>query len=1561
MIMSFRKTSVWSRGGWLAILLFAAALLLLGVRPAQAQSSVDCVGTYGGVIDGNVTPVPSNLSIDGRCTIKNFPASNPYGGNVSLLSTRNTLLVFDNVAFTGNISCDKVHNNYVWFVNGSITRQHVLQCTNLFVPVDKIDKQNPAGPATAAVGVPYTYTLTFPELVSSLTGGVVNANGSNSDVSQITVTDDLNATGVSLSYVSSTATWKGSGAPVSFNVTNSGGLLTFSGFPTIPAGQQIVLKVTVVLNDAPVNVPGTKFINTADWTLSTFINGIFFAALPGQIGVTPPLTIVGPNLTLTKSGPATMSVGQTSQFSLNVQNIGTSDAWNATILDRLPSGSTGGMCSQAPQVASARVFAADGVSPVPGKGPLIPGVDFSVSYVGAPTCELTLTMLTPAGVIGPNQRLIINYQTQLDANSQTGAKLTNVAGATRWFAADSSVAIRQSFTRTLTNGTPGVLDFQDAHTVTVVVSGLVITKQVSVVGNGAALAGGQLDYAVHVTNISANPATAVVITDDLSSAGPGRLTFVNPPAPTLNGSTAGITISGSVLSADYSTTHGPLAPGQSMDLRFRVQIAAGLPNGTNLTNTAVVTWNSPQQSASASASVDVGGIPGLTPNLVLTKSGPVTMSVGQTGQFGLNIQNTGTSDAWNATILDRLPSGSTGGMCNYTPQVQSAQVFAADGVTPVAGKGPLTAGTDFSVSYASFPTCQLTLTMLTAAAVISPSQRLVITYQAQLDANSQNGAKLTNIAGAVQWYSANSGSANRQSFTRALTDGTPGVLDFQDAHIVTVVASGLTITKQVTVVGGNAVAAGGQLDYVVHVTNISTNPATTVVITDDLSSAGAGRLTFVNPPAPTLNGSTTGIMIVGTVLTADYSTAYGPLQPGQSIDLRFRVQIATGLANGTRLTNTAVVTWNSPPQTAIATASVDVGGVPGVGMLSGTAWHDANFNTTPDTNERRLVGWTVALYSGDGATLLRSVITDASGNYTLGGLAPTDGTALRYELRFTAPGAGASTAKLGKADSPYTNSLQRITGIAIPSGSNQQNLNLPISPNGVVYDSGTRAPITGAVLEMVRAGSVTALPESCFDDPAQQGQITSASGYYRFDINFSDPACPSGGSYAIQATGPNFAYVAGPSKKIPPTVGSSNGFFPVPACPGTTADAVPATTQYCESQASEFAPPSSVPDGSTGTRYYLQLILDGSRVPGTSQIYNNHIPMDPPPAGVFSITKTTPLLNVSRGQLVPYTITVGNVIGVPLQSVSVVDNFPAGFRYVPRSARVDGAPTEPTVVGRQLTWSGLTFGPTDRRTIVLMLAVGAGVSEGEFVNRAHVANSVSGVILSGEATATVRVVPDPTFDCTDIIGKVYDDANRNGVQEAGEKGLSGVRLVTTQGLVAITDAFGRFHITCAIVPREDRGSNFVLKLDDRTLPSGYRPSTPPLLIERATRGKALRFNFGASIFRTVSLDLLDDVFEPGTTQLRLQWQPRIHTLLEELRKAPSVLRLSYLADLEDPHLVDQRLDAIKRELMDDWRSADQSRSTWSADQRYALTVESEIFWRRGSPLKQPVQRVREGR
>src|SRR6516225_699397 len=1084
------------RGSWIKTLLFAFALLLLGAVPAHAQSVGGCVANFGGVIDGIVNPVPpSHINIDGNCTIRNFPASNPLTSNISFFGPGSGwLLVFDNVDFIGNLSCDKSHGNFIWFVNGSITRQHILNCANLFAPVDKIDKKNPPGPPFGSVGVPFTYTLTFPQLVSATTGAVVNLNGSNVEGDQVTVTDNLNETGVSLSYVNSSASWKGSGTPVPHSFSNAGGVLTFSGFPAIPAGQQIVLSVTVVLNNAvPPNSPGTQFSNTANWTLGTTIGGTFHYPLPGQQGVSsPPLTIAAPGLVMTKGGPATMNPGQPGQFTLNMQNTGNSDAWNATIVDKLPTGTTGGMCTATPQILSAQVFQANGVTPVPGKGPLTAGTGYTLSYAGAPACTLTLNMLSAAAVIGPTQRLIVTYQTQLDANTQNGATLTNVAGTTLWYNGPSSDTGRQSYTCTLTNGTPGVLDCQDAHTVTAVIPAVTITKQVTVVGGGAVVPGATLDYLVHVTNVSTNPAPSVVITDNLNAAGAGALTYVAGTA-TMNGSPNGVSVAGNVITANYSATYGPLAPGGTIDLRFRATLGSTLAAGTSVTNTGVVTWNTPPQTASASVSINIGAV--AAPNLVFTKSGPATMSLGQWGQFGFNVQNTGPSDAWNATIVDKLPTGTTGGMCTATPQILSAQVFQADGVTPVPGKSPLTASTGYTLSYAGAPACMLTLNMLSAAAAIGPTQRLIVTYQAQLDANTQNGATLTNVAGTTLWYNGPSSDTGRQSYTCTLTNGTPGVLDCQDAHTVTAVIPAVTITKQVTAVGGGAVVPGGQLDYLVHVTNTSANPVNPVVITDNLNAAGA--LTYVAGTA-TMNGSPNGVSVAGNVITANYSTTYGPLAPGGTIDLRFRATLGSTLAVGTIVTNTGVVTWNTPPQTASASVSITIGAVPGAGSLNGTAWLDANFNKIADPGELRLQGWTVGLYRN--GVLVQSVLTDASGVYRFSNVPPTDWTTDRYELRFTAPGAGPNTAKLGKADSAFTNSLQRITGIAVPAGSNLENLNLPIGPNGVVYNSMTRAPIAGVILNMLRAGSSTPLPETCFDDPAQQGQITQTGGYYRFDL-----------------------------------------------------------------------------------------------------------------------------------------------------------------------------------------------------------------------------------------------------------------------------------------------------------------------------------------------------------------------------------------------------------------------------------------------------------------------------
>lgn len=74
--------------------------------------------------------------------------------------------------------------------------------------------------------------------------------------------------------------------------------------------------------------------------------------------------------------------------------------------------------------------------------------------------------------------------------------------------------------------------------------------------------------------------------------------------------------------------------------------------------------------------------------------------------------------------------------------------------------------------------------------------------------------------------------------------------------------------------------------------------------------------------------------------------------------------------------------------------------------------------------------------------------------------------------------------------------------------------------------------------------------------------------------------------------------------------------------------------------------------------------------------------------------------------------------------------------------------------------------------------------------------------------------------------------------------------------------------------------------------------------------------------------------------MRAQWEPRLGLLLEELSKAPAVLRLSYLADVEDAGLVEDRLSAMKKRIAEAWEAREGA---------YDLTIEPEVFWRRGGP------------
>ena len=361
-----------------AIVRVLTLALLLGM--SVSASAQDCSDYPGGLLNGFAgTVAPSQLQVDRNCTVRTTRRPIPWAPTSA--SSRKPgqnpnrwLIIFDNVVHTGQMSCNAVLDHKIWFTNGSST---TIQegCQNLLIPVEKIDKQNPAGQNTAAVGVPFTYRLTLPVLFDPGTGTVINTSGSVNELHGVTLWDDLNATGADLSYVSHTAYWEDTGTPVPHTFSNVGDNLTFDNFPIISSGRQIIIEITVVLDNTPANAPGTQFINTATWDFGRIVDGEFFEPLPGENGITQPMTIVRPELVLAKSGPATLNLGETGDFTLDIQNTGNIDAWNATIVDRLPDGATGGTCDVTPIVASAQVFAADGVTPVPGKGALTSGSD----------------------------------------------------------------------------------------------------------------------------------------------------------------------------------------------------------------------------------------------------------------------------------------------------------------------------------------------------------------------------------------------------------------------------------------------------------------------------------------------------------------------------------------------------------------------------------------------------------------------------------------------------------------------------------------------------------------------------------------------------------------------------------------------------------------------------------------------------------------------------------------------------------------------------------------------------------------------------------------------------------------------------------------------------------------------------------------------------------------------------------------------------------------------------------------------------------------------------------
>ena len=1220
------------------------------------------------------------------------------------------------------------------------------------------------------------------------------------------------------------------------------------------------------------------------------------------------------NLTSPQNPGVDASPGDVLQYTLSLQNIGPVAIPNFSIFDELDALNT------------SPLFVAGSLTIT---SALPPGATNNTSATGGAngTGLVDIRDLALTGLGGGNDTLDITFEITLRPVIDSATVVSNQAvldtyGIIIAVSDDINDAAIDDPTETLITSAPA---FQVEKTSSDITGDTTVLEQ-----------GDTLRYTITVKNTGQENSINTLLADQI----PSNTSYV-AGSTTLNGAavadpSAGVSAlqAGLLINATENTTAGFMradtdaTANNVATITFDVTVNASVIDGTVISNQGFVSGDGagsgvfPQQPSDdpGTALVDdpTLDVVGSSPLLRVIKTVVLENDANGNGiinpndrlRYTITVSNIGSLQATGVVLSDALPAN-TSYFANST--TLNGITLADTGV----GISPIFAGADISSS-------NLTPPLPTAGnGVLTPGNSAVLTFAVTVNPLTPVGTIISNQA-----FVSNNEIPTKPSDA----DGIDANGD-QPTEVVVGNVQQLSITKQVLVVGGGSAVAGGVLEYVIRVTNIGSIDATNVVITDTLNLA---EMNYINGSG-LLNGVPTGVSFTSPTITA----VQGNLAVAAAAELRFRVTLNASLAIGVTVTNTADVSWDLAPFTDSASVDIDIGGTPGSANLNGLLWHDANFDNIADSNETLLQGWTVELYRN--SVRLASALTDTNGAYQFSGVVAniTPGLPVGdpYEIRFVAPGAVATTATLGQANSAFTNGPQSITDILATSGSSVQNMNLPRQPNGIVYDSVIRAPVSGVQLSMInQTRSNQPVPASCFDDPVHANQVTAAGGYYKFDLNFSDPAiCAQGDEYVIRVQPPANGFVGTTSVIIPPVVPVTGVALDVPNCPGTAVDKVSATLLHCENSASALPPEASIAPRDPGTDYNLKFLFDGAVF--TDQIYNNHIPVDPELDAALAISKVAGKLNVVRSDLVPYTITINNTLPVPLYDLNVIDNFPAGFKYVAGSARIDGVELEPLASGLQLIWSNLNVPVNGRLELKLLLIVGAGVGEGEYVNTAQVINSQNNEPFSGVASATVQVIPDPTFDCTDIIGKVFDDKNTNAYQDDGEVGLPGVQVATVRGLRVTTDKHGRFHITCAIVANEVRGSNFIMKVDDRTLPSGYRITTENPRVQRATRGKMLKFNFGASIHRVVRLDLAGGVFEKASTDLRPQWKSRIDMLIVELQKDASILRLTYLAENESESEVEDRLDAIEDLISDRWQELDCC---------YKLMIETEVFWRKGS-------------
>ncbi|MEO8673012.1 MAG: IPTL-CTERM sorting domain-containing protein [Tahibacter sp.] len=534
------------------------------------------------------------------------------------------------------------------------------------------------------------------------------------------------------------------------------------------------------------------------------------------------------DLAVSKSGPASVVAGQSVNYTIILSNNGPDAAVGANFVDFFPAGTTFVSLNQTSGAALA-----------------------CSNDATTATCTTVAPLAAGASV---TTTLVL----QVPAATPNGTSLTN--------SVDAQSSTPES---TPSNNSANSTAIVDAS------ADLSITKT----GPTAVSAGSTISYAIDVSNNGPVAASALNLIDAL----PASTTFVSlaqNSGPAFACSTPAVGTNGAI-----GCTAPALANGATASFTLTALVPAAVPGGTSLSNSASVSASTPDP-VPANNSATAVAIVANAPDLALSKSGPSTVTAGQTASYVITLSNSGSTPATTVQLSDTLPGATT---------------F----VSLTQGSGPTFNCVTPAVGATGTVTCSI--------AALNNGDSVTFSLVVSVPTSLANGSTLTNSATATTTGS-DVNNVNNLDSTTALVGN----------------SADLVASKS----GPPLAALGTTLTYSLGIVNNGTSPASAVQLIDSLP-ASTQFVSLVQNSGPIFSCTTPAVGATGAV-----TCSIASLAPGASASFSLRIGTA-GLPQGT-LANTATAsstTADADPGNNSATASVDLIPAPlttGVPTLSTT-------------------------------------------------------------------------------------------------------------------------------------------------------------------------------------------------------------------------------------------------------------------------------------------------------------------------------------------------------------------------------------------------------------------------------------------------------------------------------------------------------------------------------------------------------------------------------------------------------------------------------------------------